>query len=91
MASKSGEKRDTPKKPSKKAIKELISKGKKQGYLTYDEINAVLPDDMVTSEQLDETLIILGDLDIEVVSEVSQKSKEIVPKTKEKPKRKIGF
>jgi RNA polymerase primary sigma factor len=90
MASKSGEIRDAAKKPSKKAIKELISKGKKQGYLTYDEINAVLPDDMLTSEQLDETLIILGDLDIEVVSELSQKNKEIVPKAKEKPKSEIS-
>jgi RNA polymerase primary sigma factor len=35
------------------ALKELLAKGKKQGFLTYDEINEMLPDDMLSSEQID--------------------------------------
>ena len=41
-----------------KAIKTLLSKGKKQGYLTYDEINELLPEDMLYPEQIDETLML---------------------------------
>ena len=45
---------------TKRAIMELLTKGKKQGYLTYDEINELLPEDMLSPEQIDETLINLG-------------------------------
>jgi RNA polymerase primary sigma factor len=48
-------------------IDELVSKGKKQGYLTYDQISEALPEEMMSPEQLDETLMWFDDLDIEVV------------------------
>ena len=56
-----------------KAIKALFSKGKKQGYLTYDDINEVLPQDMLSVEQIDETLMLFYANDIEVVDEKHQK------------------
>jgi len=59
---KSGEKED--KQPE---LQELISKGKKQGYLTYDELNEALPEDMVSSDQIDETLMMFDALDIEII------------------------
>ncbi len=49
------------------AVQELIEKGKKQGQLTYDEINDMLPDDVVSSGEIDEILLTLGDHDIDVV------------------------
>ncbi len=55
------------------ALKELISKGKEQGYLSYDEINGVLPDDMLSPDQIDETLILFDDLNIEIVDEKKRK------------------
>ena len=61
------------KKPGKQALKELIAKGKQQGYLTYDEINESLPDDLLSSDQLDETLMIFDDLDIEILNEGKSK------------------
>jgi RNA polymerase primary sigma factor len=61
------------KKLTEKAVKELLQKGKKQGYLTYDEINEILPDDMLTGEQLDETLLLFDDSGIEVVDKEQQK------------------
>ena len=48
------ENRDGALKISKKALKDLISKGTKQGYLTYDEINEVLPEDALSAEQIED-------------------------------------
>ena len=45
----------------------LIAKGKSQGYLTYDEVNAYLPDEAVTPEKLDNLLIALDEQGIELV------------------------
>ena len=67
MVNKSAAKRKNAKKINKQALKELIAKGKKQGSLTYDEINKVFPEDMLSSEQFDETLMLFDDLDIEIV------------------------
>jgi RNA polymerase primary sigma factor len=51
-----------------KEIKELISKGKKQGYLTYDEVNDALPDELMSSsEHLDDVVGMFGDMDIEII------------------------
>jgi RNA polymerase primary sigma factor len=46
---------------------ELVTRGKKQGYLTFEQISDALPEDMMTPEQIDETLMWFDDLDIEVV------------------------
>jgi RNA polymerase primary sigma factor len=61
------------KKVDKKAIAELLLKGKKQGYLTYDEINELLPEDMLSPDQIDETLMLFDDNGIEVVDEKQNK------------------
>ncbi|MFO7963613.1 MAG: RNA polymerase sigma factor RpoD [Desulfobacterales bacterium] len=54
---------------TKQALTDLVLKGKKQGYLTYDEINEALPKDLVISKQFDETLMILDDNDIDIIEE----------------------
>ena len=67
------------KKDDQKALKELIAKGKEQGSLTYDEINEVLPNEMMSSEMIDDTLMMFDDLDIEIIEnqdEFSVKQKE---------------
>jgi RNA polymerase primary sigma factor len=61
------------KRVNKKAIQELLTKGKKQGYLTYDEINELLPEDMLSPDQIDETLMLFDDNGIEVVDEKQNK------------------
>ena len=40
-------------------LQELVTKGKAQGYLTYDEVNAYLPDDAVNPDKLDNLLVAL--------------------------------
>jgi len=48
-------------------VKHLISLGKEKGFLTYDELNNALPPDIVSSEQLDNLMVMFGEMDIEVV------------------------
>jgi RNA polymerase primary sigma factor len=48
---------------------ELIANGKAQGYLTYDQVNAYLPDEDVSPEKLDSLLSVLEELGIELVEE----------------------
>ncbi|MFH0876611.1 MAG: RNA polymerase sigma factor RpoD [Candidatus Omnitrophota bacterium] len=51
----------------KKSLDKLIALGKKKGYLTYDEVNDVLPEDIVSSDDIDEVFEILSDQDIQIV------------------------
>ena len=69
---------------NKKILKELIAKGNKQGYLTYDEINQALPENMLSPDQIDETLMIFDDHDIEILDEKSLKKSILAKKQKEK-------
>ena len=48
-------------------VKQLISLGKEKGYLTYDELNNALPADMVSSEQIDNLMMMFGEMDIEII------------------------
>jgi hypothetical protein len=47
-------------------IKQLITKGKEQGYLTYAEVNDHLPDDIVDPEQIEDIIGMINDMGIEV-------------------------
>src|SRR6266480_1742497 len=49
------------------AIKKMLARGKERGYLTYDELNAALPQDQVSSEQIEDTMTMLSELGINVV------------------------
>ncbi len=56
-----------PKEEEIKDLKELIAMGKDRGFLTYEEVNNHLPTDIVSSEQIDDVLIMFNDLDIAIV------------------------
>ena len=51
-----------------KDLRELVAKGKTQGYLTYDEVTRYLPDEAVDPEKLDNLLISLDQAGIELVN-----------------------
>src|SRR5436190_3288809 len=53
-------------------VRGLIEKGKERGFVTYDELNKVLPDDLVSPEKLDQILQKMEDLGIEVVEAVTE-------------------
>jgi RNA polymerase primary sigma factor len=59
-------------------VKQLIDLGKEKGFLTFEEVNDILPPDIAT-EQIDDVMGMFGDLDIEIVDS-AQKVK--IPKLK---------
>lgn len=84
IAKKSAETNKSKYTATPKAIKILLAKGKKQGYLTYDEINELLPEDMLYPEQIDETLMLFYANNIEIIEEKHQKKVVKLKKAKEK-------
>ena len=55
-------------------VKQLMDLGKEKGFLTYDEVNDVLPSDIVSSDQIDDIMTMFGEMDIELV-DAAQKVK----------------
>jgi len=47
-------------------MQKLVSLGKKKGYVTYEEVNDYLPPEMVSPDQLDDVIMMFGEMDIEV-------------------------
>ena len=73
---------------TQKAVKQLLAKGKKQGFLSYDEINEMLPAELLSPEQIDETLIMFDENEIEVVDEKTKK--KLITKKKKKEKKPVS-
>lgn len=51
------------------AVKKLIRVAKKRGYVTYEEINEVLPSDQVSSEQIEDMMSMFSEMGINVIDE----------------------
>ena len=68
-------------------IKELLASGKEKGYLLYDEVNNLLPDDIQTSEDLDRFFDLFGEAGIEIID--SEDEFEVI-KDKSQSKRTQG-
>src|SRR5271169_4886345 len=62
---------ETPDSPlldlSDAAVRKMIKSAKKRGYVTYEQLNAVLPSEEVTSEKLEDILAMLNEMGINVV------------------------
>jgi RNA polymerase primary sigma factor len=73
--------KEKPKKSKKRrlqlrGLKELLAAGKEKGQLTYAEVNDILPEDVVSSEEIDEILTILGEENIKIVDAHQEVKKE---------------
>ena len=53
-------------------LKKLVQKGRERGYVTYDELNAALPPDEVSSEQIEDTMAMLSEAGVNVVEAEEQ-------------------
>jgi RNA polymerase primary sigma factor len=62
------------------AVKKMVANGKERGHVTYDEINAVLPSEQVSSEQIEDTLSMLSEMGISVIEN---------EEAEEKPEKKV--
>ena len=51
------------------AVKKMIKGAKKRGYVTYEQLNAVMPSEEVTSEQIEDTLSMLSEMGINVIEQ----------------------
>ena len=49
------------------AVKRLVAKGKERGYITFDELNAILPPDQNSSEQIEDVMANFSEMGIQVV------------------------
>ncbi len=49
------------------SVKKMLAKGKDRGFVTYDELNAALPPEQVSSEQIEDTMTQLSEMGINVV------------------------
>ncbi len=48
-------------------FKKLLSLGEERGFLTYDDVNDLLPTDIVSSEQIDDILMLFGEKNIDII------------------------
>ncbi|WP_456324197.1 RNA polymerase sigma factor RpoD [Desulfonauticus submarinus] len=60
-------------------IKALIVEGKKKGFLTFEELNKALPNDVNSPEQIEEIIAIFEQLDITIVDEKAGRPICVVP------------
>jgi RNA polymerase primary sigma factor len=52
-----------------KTVKQLLAQGKKRGYITYEELNEVLPEDKLASEQIEDIMSTISEMGINVVED----------------------
>src|SRR4028118_24015 len=48
-------------------IKKLLVRAKKRGYITYDELNEALPQDQMSSEQIEDVMSALSEMGVNIV------------------------
>lgn len=60
----------------KRDLRKLISLGKQKGFLTYDELNELLPEDVSSSDEIDQIFELLSNEDIRIVNGFNQKEKD---------------
>ena len=68
---------------SQAAVKKMIADARERGYITYDQLNAVLPPEQVSSEQIEDVMSMLSEMGINVIEddeaeEEEKKSTEVV-------------
>lgn len=69
---------------NQKKVEELVALAKEQGFITYEEINEILPMTFDSAEQIDQVLIFLSGLDIQVLNQSEvEKQKEKKKEAKE--------
>src|SRR5271166_5457660 len=68
------------------AVKKMIKQAKKRGYVTYEQLNAVMPSEEVTSEKIEDILAMLNEMGINVVeSEEAEAEEGATEEAREEP------
>lgn len=61
-------------------LKRLITLGEEKGFLTYDDVNDILPSDVISSDQIDDIIILFGEKNIDII-DTDKDEKIILKKT----------
>jgi RNA polymerase primary sigma factor len=64
---------------SQAAIKKMIADAKERGYITYDQLNAALPPDQASSEQIEDVMSMLSEMGINIIEEEEAEDSEAAP------------
>src|SRR6202162_5068009 len=67
------------------AVRKMIKAAKKRGYVTHDQVNAVLPSEEVTSDQIEDVFAMLSEMGINVVETEEAETEEAPADAKEEP------
>src|ERR1700679_515606 len=62
------------------AVKRLMAKGKERGYITFDELNAVLPPDQMSTDQIEDVMSSFSEMGVQVVENEEGEEGEAAPK-----------
>ena len=62
-------------------VKKLIARAKKKGYITYDELNEALPQDQMSSEQIEDVMSAINEMGVQIVEneEAGEDSEDAEP------------
>src|SRR5579872_4364286 len=66
-------------------VRKMIKAAKKRGYVTHDQVNAVLPSEEVTSDQIEDVFAMLNEMGINVVETEEAEAEETAEEAKEEP------
>ncbi|MEW4466755.1 RNA polymerase sigma factor RpoD [Parasphingorhabdus sp. JC815] len=58
-------------------IKKLLAKAKKRGYLTYDELNEAMPQDQMSSEQIEDVMSSISEMGVKIVENDDEAAEEM--------------
>ena len=66
-------------------LRELIEKGREQGYITFADINDYLPDEVSDPDQLEEVIQVISDLGLQVLEEAPEEGSNFSPANQDTP------
>ncbi len=75
MAAKDTDDKDDIADTGQAAVKRMISEGRERGYVTYDQLNKVLPPDQVSSEQIEDVMSMLSEMGINIIEDDEEEDK----------------
>ena len=61
---------------SQAAVKKMIAEARERGYITYDQLNQVLPPDQVSSEQIEDVMSMLSEMGINIIEDEEAEEEE---------------
>ena len=64
-------------------IKKLIARAKKKGVITYDELNEALPQDQMSSEQIEDIMSAISEMGVNIVETTDSEDEEAEPEVEE--------